>query len=227
MNQTNSNYHIEVWHWGSAFIFYRALRAETHAVGACEYATIPRSYHFICSKCGVIYGRREITQVAAAWPNSIWSAHIGLCAYDGGGSLLFHTQELFQSDRYPDPVPLELLLCEFNCTSALTPLGEYANMTTPYIHQHGNTPIMDLQDALLKVNSVRQRVIEAKAGRGAYPTPEEIRDAIVLLRAGRTSAAPAVKAPKEKKKKEPAQPLDLDSIFADFNPGSADPSDPK
>ena len=70
---------------------------------------------------------------------------------------------------------------------------------------------MELSEALLKTNSVRQRILEAKAGRGAYPTPEEIKEAILALRQGRAAAADTKPS---KGAKAISTPVDLNALFA-------------
>ena len=70
---------------------------------------------------------------------------------------------------------------------------------------------MELAEALLKTNSVRQRILEAKAGRGEYPSQEEIKEAILALRQGRAAAADTKPS---KGTKAASVPVDLNALFA-------------
>ena len=70
---------------------------------------------------------------------------------------------------------------------------------------------MELSEALLITNSVRQRILEAKAGRGVYPTQDEIKGAILALRQGRAVAADTKPS---KGAKAASVPVDLNALFA-------------
>ena len=114
------SYHTEVYFAASGKpLAERAIRAEWHIIGGSNLRQTPaRSYLFVCERCGAVYGQRVIAQVAPGWPETIWSAEIGLCSAHGSGSLLFDLDELDEHDRYPEPIPFALLLYEFLVLSA-------------------------------------------------------------------------------------------------------------
>lgn len=106
-------YHIEIFFADDNYLGSRRRKAELYRVGDVEHQEPPRSYIFLCRKCGKIYGRRLIESTPIFVDLHEFRAEEGLCRKCGGGSLLHSYNEIDESDRFPDPIPAALLIYEF------------------------------------------------------------------------------------------------------------------
>lgn len=70
---------------------------------------------------------------------------------------------------------------------------------------------MDTQEAINRVQAVRNAIILFNQGRGEKPSREEVKEALALLRKSREAEAAAKPT---KSKKAPAKQVDLDALFS-------------
>jgi hypothetical protein len=126
-------YHEEAYEYEGKALGFRRLAAEFHRIeGGGDRPTPPRSYIFLCTICGHIYGRRTVAPTTD-WPaKHEWQCNEGLCAAHGGGSLMHSREELYElseeSSRYPGFCPHELLKHEtLIAISEVLNVNPYAN----------------------------------------------------------------------------------------------------